>query len=540
MSGFNVRVRYWVFTSGEPGVSQTDWGMKFSSPSPFSSLPASSLSELQSLDREYRETVRAFGLDPRLQRPKGDFGLLLLPWSEGRVLLGFVLPHQDAHGRPNISLVGCVLDEETTSRLSPERAAALLWQKNPIAALGRGGVRPDDLVLADAEPLASSSCPVPELAWPTRDDGVLWIDGTALPLHRKEEVSLPTAPGGRVKPSRLPRRAALLGLALGAVLLAWYALSGQKPLAPGVSPPELPQCLNEITSTDVSDIFFTKAFVGKKKKEIVAQSLFNEGNEGNEGKKWRANLFTANRNKNEILVEKKWFMDVVTQSLDVAMSEGIFTFLPEVAQGGSCFAPFFRWRFEDQEKYKSADEALNPKIGKGGLAERLLSEASQKAAQDSVRQVFTGEYVTKDMMIERVGRYVGGEGDKKDEDKKDEDKKEGYLVFLYEPRKGRPYARVYAIDGSKLFRDSYFVDVIDEGKDAETLLQCLDTQKLQSWDGKGPPPSRGPFWQSDKDTWEVNFLGVSLDASWMKSVSADASCCITAFAEQLYDSLISQ
>ena len=267
--------------------------MKFSFPS--SSLPASSLSELQSLDREYRETVGAFGLDPRLQRPKGDFGLLLLPWSGGRVLLGFVLPYQDAHGRPNISLVGCVLDEGTTGRLSPERAAALLWQKNPIAALGRGGVRPDDLVLSDAEPLASSSCPAPALAWPTRDDGVLWIDGTALPLHRKEEASLPTDPGGRVKPSRLPRYAALLGLALGAVLLVWHAL-------PGASPPKLPQklsFLNNIASEDVSDIFFTKAFVGEKKKEIAAESLFNEGNEG---KKWRANLFTVN-NENEILVK---------------------------------------------------------------------------------------------------------------------------------------------------------------------------------------------------------------------------------------------
>lgn len=512
MSGFNVRVRYWVFTSGEPGVSQTDWGMKFSSPS--SSLPASSLSELQSLDREYRETVGAFGLDPRLQRPKGDFGLLLLPWSGGRVLLGFVLPYQDAHGRPNISLVGCVLDEGTTGRLSPERAAALLWQKNPIAALGRGGVRPDDLVLSDAEPLASSSCPAPALAWPTRDDGVLWIDGTALPLHRKEEASLPTDPGGRVKPSRLPRYAALLGLALGAVLLVWHAL-------PGASPPKLPQklsFLNNIASEDVSDIFFTKAFVGEKKKEIAAESLFNEGNEG---KKWRANLFTVN-NENEILVRKKCFTDVVAQSLEVAMSEGIFTFLPEVEQDGSRFAPFFRWRFEDQ-------------MGKGDPVEKLLLEASQKAAQDSVRPGFTGEYVTKDMMIERVGRYVGGEGDKKDEDKK-----EGYLVFLCEPREGRPLACVYAINGSILFSHPYFVDVIDEGKDAETLLQCLDTQKLQSWDGKGPPPSQGPFWQCDKDTWEVNFLGVSLDASWdVKSVSADA-CCITAFAEQLYDSLISQ
>lgn len=523
MSGFNVRVRYWVFTSGEPGVSQTDWGMKFSSPS--LSLPASSLSELQSLDREYRETVGAFGLDPRLQRPKGDFGLLLLPWSEGRVLLGFVLPHQDAHGRPNISLVGCVLDEGTTGRLSPERAAALLWQKNPIAALGRGGVRPDDLVLSDAEPLASSSCPVPELAWPTRDDGVLWIDGTALPLHRKEEASLPTDPGGRVKPSRLPRYAALLGLALGAVLLAWYALPGQKPLAPGASPPKLPQelrFLNEIASEDVSDIFFTKAFVGEKKKEIAAESLFNEGNEG---KKWRANLFTVN-NENEILVRKKCFTDVVTQSLEVAMSEGIFTFLPEVEveqeQNGSRFAPFFRWRFEAQ-------------MGKGDPVEKLLLEASQRAAQDSVRQGFTGEYVTKDMMIERVGRYVGGKGDKKDKNK------EGYLVFLCEPREGRPLARVYAINGSTStwFSNSYFVDVIDEGKDAETLLQCLDTQKLQSWDGKGPPPSQGPFWQCDKDTWEVNFLGVSLDASCdVKSASADA--CIAAFAGQLYDSLISQ
>lgn len=520
MSGFNVRVRYWVFTSGEPGVSQTDWGMKFSSPSPFSSLPASSLSELQSLDREYRETVGVFGLDPRLQRPKGDFGLLLLPWSEGRVLLGFVLPHQDAHGRPNISLVGCVLDEGTTSRLSPERAAALLWQKNPIAALGRGGVRPDDLVLADVEPLASSSCPVPELAWPTRDDGVLWIDGTALPLHRKEEVSLPTAPGGWVKPSRLPRYAALLGLALGAVLLAWYALSGQKPLAPRASPPELLKELcswDRISSEDVSDIFFTEEFeIGKKHQRIEAESLFNEGNEG---KKWRANLFTVG--ENEILVGKKRFMDVAPQSLNDAMKGGIFTSLPEVVQGGSRFAPFFRWRFEDR-------------MVKDSFVEELLINALKEAAQGSGRQGFTGEYVTKDEMIKQVGRYVGRDGDKKDENKK------GYLVFLCEPQKGRPYARVYAIDGSTLFHKPYFVDVIDEGKDAETPLQCLDTQKLQSRDGKGTPPSQGPFWQCNEVTWEVNFLGVSLNASWMKSVSADASCCITAFAEQLYDSLISQ
>lgn len=518
MSGFNMRVRYWVFTSGEPGVSQTDWGMKFSSPSP--SLPASSLSELQSLDREYRETVGVFGLDPRLQRPKGDFGLLLLPWSEGRVLLGFVLPHQDAHGRPNISLVGCVLDEGTTSRLSPERAAALLWQKNPIAALGRGGVRPDDLVLSDAEPLEPSSCPVPELAWPTRDDGVLWIDGTALPLHRKEEVSLPTAPGGWVKPSRLPRYAALLGLALGAVLLAWYALSGQKPLAPRASPPELLKELcswDRISSEDVSDIFFTEEFeIGKKHQRIEAESLFNEGNEG---KKWRANLFTVG--ENEILVGKKRFMDVAPQSLNDAMKGGIFTSLPEVVQGGSRFAPFFRWRFEDR-------------MVKDSFVEELLINALKEAAQGSGRQGFTGEYVTKDEMIKQVGRYVGRDGDKKDENKK------RYLVFLCEPQKGRPYARVYAIDGStSSFSGSYFVDVIGEGKDTEKL-QCLDMKKLQSRDGEAPPPSRGPFWQCDKDTWEVNFLGVSLDASWMKSVSADASCCITAFAEQLYDSLISQ
>lgn len=511
MSGFNMRVRYWVFTSGESGVSQTDWGMKFSSPS--SSLPASSLSELQSLDREYRETVRAFGLDPRLQRPKGDFGLLLLPWSEGRVLLGFVLPHQDAHGRPNISLVGCVLDEGTTSRLSPERAAALLWQKNPIATLGRGGIRPDDLILSDAEPLEPSSCLVPELAWPTRDDGVLWIDGTALPHHRREEVSLPTAPGGRVKPSRFPRYAALLGLALGAVLLAWYALSGQKPLAPGASPPKLPKellFLNRISSEDVSDIFFTKAFVGEKKKEIVAQSLFNEGNEG---KKWRANLFTVS--EDEILVGKKRFMEVAPQSLNDAMKGGIFTSLPEVVQGGSRFAPFFRWRFEAQ-------------MIKDSLVKERLSDALKKAAQSSGQQGFSGKYVTKDEMIKQVGRYVRGEGDKKEEGK------EGYLVFLCEPREGRPRARVYAIGGSRLFREPYFVDVIGEGKDAEMLLQCLDMKKLKSWNDKDSPPSEGPFWQCDKDTWEVNFLGVSLDASDLKSSDA----CIAAFAGQLYDSLI--
>ena len=86
--------------------------------------------------------------------------------------------------------------------------------------------------------------------------------------------------------------------------------------------------MNNIASEDVSDIFFTKAFVGEKKKEIAAESLFNEGNEG---KKWRANLFTVN-NENEILVRKKCFTDVVAQSLEVAMSEGIFTFLPEVKQ----------------------------------------------------------------------------------------------------------------------------------------------------------------------------------------------------------------
>ena len=125
------------------------------------------------------------------------------------------------------------------------------------------------------------------------------------------------------------------------------------------------------------------------------------------------------------------------------MSEGIFTFLPEVEQDGSRFAPFFRWRFEDQ-------------MGKGDPVEKLLLEASQKAAQDSVRPGFTGEYVTKDMMIERVGRYVGGEGDKKDEDKK-----EGYLVFLCEPREGRPLACVYAINGSILFSHPYFVEQRD-------------------------------------------------------------------------------
>lgn len=220
------------------------------------------------------------------------------------------------------------------------------------------------------------------------------------------------------------------------------------------------------------------------------------------------------KDKGEILVEKKWFMDKVTQSLKEAMVGGAFEFFPaDKTEGGSRFDPFFRWRFEEQ-------------MVKDSFVKELLLKALKKAAQDSGRQGFTGEYVTKDEMIKQVGRYVRREGDKKEGDK------EGYLVFLCEPREGRPSARVYAIDGPVLFKDSYSVDVVE--KNTETL-QCLDTQALRSWDGTGSPPSEGPFWQCDENTGEVNFLGVvSLDASGLESSDA----CITAFAEQLYDSLI--
>lgn len=159
-----MKIAYWVFTSGEEGVHGLDWGIKYASP-PFSDRNA--------LDVEYRHTLSAFGLEPKLVRPN-DVGLVLLPFRDSRIV-GFVFPGTDHGGRPNSSAVIAVIPRELSARISVNDTLRALWNSNDIPGIARKNSqnRPPFLTLS-AEAMRDSPVFAGVVGW---NDRVLQSDG---------------------------------------------------------------------------------------------------------------------------------------------------------------------------------------------------------------------------------------------------------------------------------------------------------------------------------------------------------------------------
>ena len=134
-----MHLPYFVFTSGEEGVSRLDWGVKFSSPS-FFSLPDPTVRNLE-VDKAYRKVCQEFSCALGLKRPNEGAGpgFLVLPWQGSDTLVGFVFPYADRNGRPNISLVGVVVPRAQRASLELNTFIRALSRQNPLEKIARRG-----------------------------------------------------------------------------------------------------------------------------------------------------------------------------------------------------------------------------------------------------------------------------------------------------------------------------------------------------------------------------------------------------------------
>ena len=172
-----MNVDYWVFTSGEKGIHELDWGVKYASPT---------FTDRLSLDIRYRALLKDFSLPPSLSRPDIDAGMLLLPWDNGAAL-GFVFPGNDHQGRPNTSAIVCIVPESISRNFSVADATRYLWENNDLEsiALHAGKERPDALSF-DGDCVVSKQPPsfVSVLDWPSSTEGYLQVNGVLKKLAR--------------------------------------------------------------------------------------------------------------------------------------------------------------------------------------------------------------------------------------------------------------------------------------------------------------------------------------------------------------------
>ena len=111
-------LRYWVFTSGEPGIHGLDWGVKHAS---------EHFTDRQKLDSDYRALLRDFGLPPSLERPVNGAGLVLMSWDKSSFIAGFIFPGTDHGSRPNTSSVIFVIPYEIASVKSVNEIIKTVW-----------------------------------------------------------------------------------------------------------------------------------------------------------------------------------------------------------------------------------------------------------------------------------------------------------------------------------------------------------------------------------------------------------------------------
>ena len=248
-----MNVDYWVFTSGEKGVHELDWGVKYASPA---------FRDRLSLDIRYRALLSEFSLPPSLEHPDSGVGLLLLPWENGAAL-GFVFPGSDHQGRPNTSAVVCLVMDSVLRNFSVADAARRIWENNDLEsiALHAENGRPDTLSFEGAT-VVSSQLPsfVSVLSWPSSTVGYLQVKGELKKLSRV----IPQRPA-QEKPEKTPRNplplkkivlllAVVAAVGLGASMML-NSDAPEEPKAPQPVPPiaEQGQEQNEMPQTDAQN-----------------------------------------------------------------------------------------------------------------------------------------------------------------------------------------------------------------------------------------------------------------------------------------------
>ena len=235
-----MKIPYFVFTSGEEGVSRLDWGVKFSSPglSSQQDLMARNLE----VDKAYRKICQDYSCTPALERPNEEEkpGLLLLPWRGGpKVLVGFIFPYADKNGRPNISLVAAIVSPEQRSSWSFVDFVRELQNQNEVEKIAKrgwgeagGGERPPYLSLART--LSNSQDPG---ANPAPEDPVwlqrfIEVGGEKKALRRKPaEAPRPSpAPAPVLSPGNRKKVVVLMTLAgavFGAVIVIVHTMASR-------------------------------------------------------------------------------------------------------------------------------------------------------------------------------------------------------------------------------------------------------------------------------------------------------------------------
>jgi len=211
-SDLSMHIPYFIFTSGEEGVSRLDWGVKFASPelSPFNSNHTDHLSEV---DKAYRKLCKEYScplVPPIPGNPKKP-GLLLLPWKGSSFLVGYIFPYKDSTGRPNVSLVAAVVSSLHCS-LFPDLHvfSQELSRQNPleeIAKRGWGesakGERPRTLLLEKEQKGSTvfvDGFIFPQnLPWPEKGKGFLLVDGEKKFFHSCFESNNEDRSGNRKK-----------------------------------------------------------------------------------------------------------------------------------------------------------------------------------------------------------------------------------------------------------------------------------------------------------------------------------------------------
>ena len=189
IGGKMENLSYWIFTSGEKGIHELDWGIKFASPL---------MDKASVLDIRYRALLKEFALMPNLIRPEdNNAGLLLLPGENNTALLGFVFAGVDHKQRPNTSALVCVIPENLRKTMQVNEIVELLSKCNDLERIAQinSVERPDflrlDEISAEKEKIFQYDI---NLVWPGETDCYLCINGEFLhftrPAPQKKSLDL--------------------------------------------------------------------------------------------------------------------------------------------------------------------------------------------------------------------------------------------------------------------------------------------------------------------------------------------------------------
>ena len=237
----NMKLPYWVFTSGENGIHGLDWGIKSAS---------ESLGDKNALDVEYRAALNDFSLSPSLVRPN-ETGLIVIPFRESEYIAGFIFPGTDHGGRLNTSTVAAMIPREIPRRMTVNELLGRIWCANDIPGIARknSDIRPGFLTLG--ENLTGNFPAFGENPkWPGRDNGYISADGKCQTLERIEESQNSTREPD--SPRKSSAGIIIAGVAVAAVIAGVFIFSGNDttPEINPVSQSQITKTETPITSQD--------------------------------------------------------------------------------------------------------------------------------------------------------------------------------------------------------------------------------------------------------------------------------------------------